>query len=227
MIYIPHNSLALLIQFSDIFVYSQNCVSITTSVEFFEFCFFIKFFFFFCQAACEILCPLNWKHRALTAEPPGKLQYFSSLLILLQSTTNFKQHKLIWSSWRSEVWNQLIGLKLRCCWVLSPWLRGKVPIFKAEDIADAGWICGSRRYPGGGYHDPLQDSCLENLHEQRSLAGYSPWGRRVGHDWSDLACTRCCWSWFFWRLSGESVPCLFQLLKPACSPSLSLWCLLP
>ena len=95
MTYIPHNSLALLIQFSDIFVYSQNCVSITTSVEFFGFCFFIKFFFFFCQAACGILCPLHWKHRALTTEPPVKLQYFSSLLILLQSTTNFKQHKLI------------------------------------------------------------------------------------------------------------------------------------
>ena len=47
MTYIPHNSLALLIQFSDIFVYSQNCVSITTSIEFFGFCFFIKFFFFF------------------------------------------------------------------------------------------------------------------------------------------------------------------------------------
>ena len=26
-------------------------------------------------------------------------------------------------------------------------------------------------------------------HGQRSLAGYSPWGRRVGHDWNDLACS--------------------------------------
>ena len=26
-------------------------------------------------------------------------------------------------------------------------------------------------------------------HGQRSLVGYSPWGRRVGHDWSDLALT--------------------------------------
>ena len=26
-------------------------------------------------------------------------------------------------------------------------------------------------------------------HGQRSLEGYSPWGRRVGHDWGDLACT--------------------------------------
>ena len=25
-------------------------------------------------------------------------------------------------------------------------------------------------------------------HGQRNLAGYSPWGHRVGHDWSDLAC---------------------------------------
>ena len=25
-------------------------------------------------------------------------------------------------------------------------------------------------------------------HWQRSLAGYSPWGRRVGHNWSDLEC---------------------------------------
>ena len=25
-------------------------------------------------------------------------------------------------------------------------------------------------------------------HGQRSLAGYTPWGHRVGHDGSDLAC---------------------------------------
>ena len=28
-----------------------------------------------------------------------------------------------------------------------------------------------------GHGNPLQYSCLENPHEQRSLAGYSPWGR--------------------------------------------------
>jgi len=26
-------------------------------------------------------------------------------------------------------------------------------------------------------------------HGQKSLRGYSPWGQRVGHDWSNLACT--------------------------------------
>ena len=30
--------------------------------------------------------------------------------------------------------------------------------------------------PGGGHGNPLQYSCLENPHGQRSLADYSPWG---------------------------------------------------
>ena len=29
---------------------------------------------------------------------------------------------------------------------------------------------------------------LPGKSKQRSLVGYSPWGRKVGHDWSDLAC---------------------------------------
>ena len=35
---------------------------------------------------------------------------------------------------------------------------------------------GLGRFPGGGLGNPLQYSCLENLHGQRSLAGYSPLG---------------------------------------------------
>ena len=41
---------------------------------------------------------------------------------------------------------------------------------------DPGLIPGSGRSPGGGHGNPLQYSCLENSHGQRSLAGYSPWG---------------------------------------------------
>ena len=37
-------------------------------------------------------------------------------------------------------------------------------------------ILGLGRPPGGGDGNPLQNSCLENPHGQRSLAGYSPWG---------------------------------------------------
>ena len=42
-----------------------------------------------------------------------------------------------------------------------------------EDARDAGLIPGSERFPGGGHGNPLQYFCLENAHEQRSLAGYS------------------------------------------------------
>ena len=48
------------------------------------------------------------------------------------------------------------------------------------------WETGFNPWVGknpGGHDNPLQDSCLENPHGQRSLAGYSPWSRRVGHDW--------------------------------------------
>ena len=40
---------------------------------------------------------------------------------------------------------------------------------------DMGSIPGSGRSPAGGHGNPLQYSCL---HGQRSLAGYSPWGRK-------------------------------------------------
>ena len=32
--------------------------------------------------------------------------------------------------------------------------------------------------PGGGHGNPLQCSCLENPHGQRSLEGYSSWGHK-------------------------------------------------
>ena len=40
---------------------------------------------------------------------------------------------------------------------------------------DLGSIPGSGRSPGGGSGNPLQCSCLENSHGQRSLVDYSPW----------------------------------------------------
>ena len=45
----------------------------------------------------------------------------------------------------------------------------------AGDVRDSGLISGLGRSPGGGHGNPLQDSCLENPHGQRSLAGYGPW----------------------------------------------------
>ena len=48
----------------------------------------------------------------------------------------------------------------------------------AGDRRDAGSVPGSGRSPGGGHGTPLQYSCLENPHGQRSLAARSPWGHR-------------------------------------------------
>ena len=41
---------------------------------------------------------------------------------------------------------------------------------------DLDLIPGLGRFPGGGNGKPLQYSCLENPHGQRSLEDYSPWG---------------------------------------------------
>ena len=53
---------------------------------------------------------------------------------------------------------------------------GKEPTY---NVGDLGLIPGLGRSPGGGHGNPLQCSCLENPHGQRSLADYSPWGCKV------------------------------------------------
>ena len=45
-----------------------------------------------------------------------------------------------------------------------------------------GSIPGSGRSPGEGISKPLQYSCQKTPHGQRSLLGYSPWGREVSND---------------------------------------------
>ena len=48
----------------------------------------------------------------------------------------------------------------------------------ACSAGDLGSILGLGRSPGGRHGNPLQYSCLENPHGQKSLAGYSPWGHK-------------------------------------------------
>ena len=48
----------------------------------------------------------------------------------------------------------------------------------ACNAGDLGSIPGSRRSPGGGPSSPLQYSCLENRHGQRSLTDGSQLGRK-------------------------------------------------
>ena len=47
-----------------------------------------------------------------------------------------------------------------------------------ESACNADSIPGLGRSPGGGHGNPLQYSCLENLHRQRNLGGYSPRGHK-------------------------------------------------
>ena len=53
----------------------------------------------------------------------------------------------------------------------------KHPPVNEGDARDVGLILGLGRSPGVGNGTPLQYSCLEDPHGQRSLVGYSPWGR--------------------------------------------------
>ena len=50
------------------------------------------------------------------------------------------------------------------------------------NAGDLGLIPELGRASGGGHGKPLQYSCQENPHGQRSPVSYSPWDRRVGHD---------------------------------------------
>ena len=58
----------------------------------------------------------------------------------------------------------------------------------AGERRDSGSIPGWGRSLGGGSGNPLQPSCLENPMDRAGLP--STGSHRVGHEWSDLACTR-------------------------------------
>ena len=57
-------------------------------------------------------------------------------------------------------------------------LGGSVSKESTCSVGDPGSIPGLGRSPGGGHGNPLQYSCLENPHGQRSLVGCSPWGHK-------------------------------------------------
>ena len=74
-----------------------------------------------------------------------------------------------------------------------PWrLSSKEFACNTGAAGSTGSISGLGRSPGGGPDNPLQSSCLENLHGQSSLMGYSP----CSHKESDMpeatqhACTQ-------------------------------------
>ena len=59
-------------------------------------------------------------------------------------------------------------------WASQVALVVKNLLANAGDIRDVGSVLAIRRSPGGWNGNPLQYSCLENTHGQRSLVGYGP-----------------------------------------------------
>ena len=78
----------------------------------------------------------------------------------------------------AETWLEIWSLLSTCGSV------GKESVCSAWAQKTQVWSLGSGRSPGGGNGNPLQYSCRENPHRQRSLAGYSPKCCRVRHDWA-------------------------------------------
>ena len=68
---------------------------------------------------------------------------------------------------------------------------GKESAFNAGNSGDTGSIPGLRISPAVGSGNPLQDSCLEKSHGQRSLVGFSPWGHKES-DGTEHAHMHCC-----------------------------------
>ena len=81
-------------------------------------------------------------------------------------------------------------------------LNDKESTCNERDQSSTPWL---GRFPGGGYGNPLQYSCLENPHGQRGLAGCSPLGRKESDmtEWPSTAP---------WEKLPYFEDCLFVLL---------------
>ena len=103
---------------------------------------------------------------------------YSWALLLAQLTKN---PPAMW-----ETWVRFLGLEsvlsLSDCLTLIVLWRGFPCGSPGKEstcnVGDLGSIPGLGKSPEGGHDNPLQYSCLENPHGQRSLASYSPWGRK-------------------------------------------------
>ena len=86
-------------------------------------------------------------------------------LNISNKTDNCLNHIMLWENLYTNIY------KCRT----SPVAHGKEFACNAGDL---GSISGLGRFHGGGHDNPLQHSCQENPHGQRSLAGFSLWGRK-------------------------------------------------
>ena len=85
-------------------------------------------------------------------------------------------HFSVGAQWPFHTWFiWLLGENYFICMGFPGGSGGKESTCNAGDV---GWIPELRSSPGGGHGNPIQYSCLDNPHEQRSLVGCSPWGHK-------------------------------------------------
>ena len=118
---------------------------------------------------------------SMDRSPPGssvnrcKLLYteWTNNKVPLNSTGNYSQYPVI---------NHHGNKYERGCMYMYNWASLVAQMVKnihpSCNARGLGLIPGLGRSPGGGHGKPLQYSCLENPHGQRSLVSYSSWGPR-------------------------------------------------
>ena len=104
--------------------------------------------------------------------------YFT-FAFLIQNNNNviiisyFKSRVLI--KWKYSLWHHLTYLQAS----LVPQTVKNLPIKQGPEFSP--WV---GKIPWRRAWQPTQGFLPGEFHRQRSLAGYSPWGRRVGHNWA-------------------------------------------
>ena len=98
---------------------------------------------------------------------------------------------------------------------------GKEPACQRRKHKRCGFNPWIRKIPGGGHGNPLQDSCLENPHGQRSLVGYS-----VAKSWTRLKWLSMHAQEIKIRLLFYMKGKIFQLIPSLLSANLILICVL-
>ena len=83
--------------------------------------------------------------------------------------------------------------------------EGKESACNAGDLDS---VPGLRRTPGGGHGNPLQYSCLEYPHGQRSLVSYSPWGGKESDMTERLRTGQHISAWNSLVASSKNMQCL-------------------
>ena len=111
----------------------------------------------------------------------SRQEYWSGMpLPSLIRTPNFQFYSMSYT-----LLSFILMLKFFLIWPMGCWLRFLLDMSLSF-------------FPGEGKGYPLQYSCLENPHGQRSLADFSPWGRKES-DTTEWVITIILWAFPFWK----------------------------